>query len=120
MGRGRVQGLKIYPKLLLGFIAISLIPMLGLSYQIVTHESDMNKKIKENMTQKSNLIANEINGWVDSNIRMLGFLSNREEMEARDAAKQTPFAPAARRGREIRRGRARRPGETECRRSTAD
>lgn len=83
--------LTIFPKMLLACILIASIPLSGLYLSIKNTQAETTTSASNSLRQKGQLIALEVNSWVDKNIQNTEFLTNLPEFKAMDADKQIPL-----------------------------
>lgn len=89
--------LKIFHKILLTMIAVALIPLAGLlyigGYQI---ERDWRQNSELNLKLTASGLVGRVNGWVDTNLRILRESTALPDVISMDADRQKPILEAVR------------------------
>lgn len=84
--------LKIFHKILLTMLAVALIPLAGLlyvsNYQL---EKDWRRNLELNLTTISDGLVGKVNGWVDTNLRVLRENTALADTTSMDALRQKPI-----------------------------
>lgn len=87
--------LKIFHKILLTMLAVALIPLVGLlyisGYQL---EQDWRRNSELNLTSTANGLVGKVNGWADTNLRVLRENAALPDMISMDAGRQKPILKA--------------------------
>ncbi len=87
--------LTIFHKILLTMIAVALIPLAGLlyisGYQL---EQDWRRNVELHLTLTANGLVGKVNGWVDTNLRVLRENAALPDTVSMDAARQKPILKA--------------------------
>jgi len=76
------SGLRIFYKVLLGYLIIPLIPIVGLIYMITLSESELTNFVRSNLEKTSSIIAENIVNWSDKNLRTIKILSELEGIKS--------------------------------------
>ncbi len=90
-----LQHVKIFPKILLNCLLISLIPSAGLIYQMMTTEQEQKMVVEQSLKQSSDVLVSEVNNWVDKNLKNASLLVSFDEFKKMEAEKQVPKLVAA-------------------------
>ncbi|MGH1484645.1 MAG: cache domain-containing sensor histidine kinase [Cellvibrionaceae bacterium] len=90
-----LKNLKIFPKILLNCLLIAAIPLAGFIYQIYLNEADQRRVVEQRLLQSSEVIASQVDNWVDKNIRNSKFVASMEPFKSMDATAQLPVLKAA-------------------------
>lgn len=87
--------LKIFHKILLTMIVVALIPLAGLlyisGYQL---EQDWHRNVELRLTLTADGLVGKVNGWVDTNLRVLRENAALSDTVSMDATRQQPILRA--------------------------
>ena len=87
--------LKIFHKMLLTMVAIALIPLASLMYLSgYKLEQDWRHNVELHLTLTASNLAGKVNGWIDTNLRVLRENTALPEMISMNAFKQQPILKA--------------------------
>jgi methyl-accepting chemotaxis protein len=87
--------LTIFPKMLLVCLLIAAVPVSGLYFSIKNTQSETALAASNSLQQSGQLVALEVNNWVDKNIQNAEFLTNLKAFKEMDAEKQVPLLSTA-------------------------
>ncbi|MFT7388104.1 MAG: methyl-accepting chemotaxis protein [Candidatus Endobugula sp.] len=90
-----LKNLKIFPKIFISCLLIVLVPLVGFFYQVYLNASEHKAIVEQRLLQTSEIIAGEVNGWMDKNVRSSDFLSSVDAFKTMDAKAQQPLLVAA-------------------------
>jgi methyl-accepting chemotaxis protein len=90
-----LKNLKIFPKILLNCLLIAIIPLVGFLYQIYLNEADQRKVVEQRLLQSSEVIASQVDNWVDKNLRNSNFVASLDPFKNMEAEAQVPILRAA-------------------------
>jgi methyl-accepting chemotaxis protein len=90
-----LKSLKIFPKILLNCLLIAVIPLAGFFYQVYQNASEQQVVVDQRLLQTSNVIAGEVDNWVDKNLRSSNLLASIDAFRNMNAEAQVPLLIAA-------------------------
>lgn len=87
--------LNIFERILFTMIAVALIPLGGLVYiSGYQHQKDWRQNVNQNLELTADALAAKVNGWVDTNLRVLRENAALPDIISMDTAKQRPVLKA--------------------------
>lgn len=89
------RGLSIFVKTLLTTLIVALIPVLALGVRNVLNEkSQTTARVDQEFEQQAKLVAANVTGWLDTNIKALQGNALLPDIRSSDPARQTPVLHA--------------------------
>jgi methyl-accepting chemotaxis protein len=90
-----LKNFKIFPKIFLSCLLIVIVPLAGLFYQIDLNTSEQKAIVEQRLLQTSEIIAGEVDNWMDKNLRSSNFLASIDTFKNMDVGAQEPLLVAA-------------------------
>jgi methyl-accepting chemotaxis protein len=89
------RGLSIFTKTFLTTLAVALIPVLALGVRNVLHQKEQTSAwVDQQFVQQAQLVATNVAGWIDGNVRLLHQNALLPEIRSSDGDKQRPVLHA--------------------------
>lgn len=85
----------IFPQALLAIFIVALIPSAGLLFTLQDREQILNQSLTEDFDKTAALVAQQVDGWITTNLMALQQNASIEGVTAMDAAAQSPVLKAA-------------------------
>lgn len=92
--------LKIFPKILLGYLIVLLIALIAFFSLVNNTKNSQTNNLEENLIANSTLAVNQVNDWIDKNIRLSRYIASLEEVSSMDPLRQKPMLEAAKKSSE--------------------
>lgn len=88
---GVLNGVKIFPKLLVSVLVVAAIPVSGLWYvTIVQYQQQIEDKLRSELAHVGDVLSGKVNSWTEMNLRVLQQNASLPEMESMVTAQQEP------------------------------
>ena len=87
--------LKIFPRILLGYLIIPLIALIALFSLINNAKNDQTIAVEQNLITNSNLAVNQVDDWIDKNVRISKYVASLDGMASMEQSQQKPLLVAA-------------------------
>ena len=85
----------IFPKLLIAMLVMALLPAMGLWYAHYHQMQDeLKANLERNLVQNSDLLAAQVNSWIDINIRSSRQIARTDDLISMDPQRQYPLLKA--------------------------
>jgi methyl-accepting chemotaxis protein len=85
-------GLTLFPKILMAILLVTLVPVAGLLYQtLFQFQSELEKKVTQDLKTTSDVLAAKVNGWTDMSVRLLKQNARTPEIQSLEEAQQLPI-----------------------------
>lgn len=92
--------LKIFPKILLGYLIVPLIALVALLSFINNAKNDQTLALERNLITNSSLAVNQVNDWIDKNVRLSRYIAGLSDITGMEVEKQKPLLVAAQKSTE--------------------
>ncbi len=89
------KGLKIFPKVLLSFLIVPLIPIGGLYYSTYNASQDNERAINQGFVSTAALVASKVDDWTDKNVRLSKYIANLSDIQSMDPLRQKDILETA-------------------------
>jgi methyl-accepting chemotaxis protein len=84
-------GLTLFPKILMAILLVILVPLAGLLYQtLFQFQSELEKKVTQDLKTTSDVLATKVNGWTDMSVRLLKQNALTPEVQTLEETQQRP------------------------------